>query len=300
MPELSHGEGEAEQRLLLGLRLAVFLSIAILAVEALGALLSHSLSLTVDAVHNIPDILAFAVSWAALRGTTSGASPRFTFGTHRVEVFAGILNGLLVLGTGAAFGYEALDALARSATFAGTVDPVWLLAAALPTLGLRVANLRALGRLPGRIRDLNLRGVAVHLASDVAITGALLAAGLTLLVRPGYGWADSVGALGIASILVYESIPLLRQGWEVLTERTPRGLSVEELTRAILSVPGVREVHDLHVWAVCDTLVCLTAHVGVREMSVKEGMLVTQQLRARMDEDFGIVHATFEVEAVAA
>jgi len=297
MPELSHGEGEAQQRILYGLRLAVILSIAILAIESLGALLSRSLSLTVDAVHNIPDIMAFAVSWTALQGTRSGASAKFTYGTHRIEVFAGILNGLLVLGTGAAFGYEALDALQRSASFAGTVDPVWLLVAAVPTLALRIFNLRALGRLPERVRDLNLRSVVVHLASDVAITGTLLAAGLTILVHPAFGWADTVGALGIAGILVYESVPLLRGGWEVLTERTPRGLSTEQITRVALSVPGVREVHDLHVWAVCDTLVCLTAHVGVREMSMKEGMAVTRELRSRLEEEFGIVHATFEIEA---
>jgi len=299
MTELSHGEGEAGQRILRGLRLAVFLSIVILAIESFGAIASRSLSLTVDAVHNLPDILAFAVSWAALQGTRSGTSARFTYGTHRVEVFAGILNGLLVLGTGVAFGYEALDTLARSATFAGTVAPVWLLAAAVPTLALRLFNLRALDRLPGRVRDLNLRSVVVHLASDVAITGTLLATGLTLLVRPAFGWADGVGALGIAGILVYESLPLLRGGWEVLTERTPRGLSTDALTRAVLSVPGVREVHDLHVWAVCDTLVCLTAHIGVGEMSMREGMAVTRVLRSRLEEEFGIVHATFEVEAPA-
>ncbi|HYB79383.1 MAG TPA: cation diffusion facilitator family transporter [Thermoplasmata archaeon] len=300
MTELSHGEGEAEQRILYGLRLAVFLSVAILAIESLGALFSRSLSLTVDAVHNIPDIMAFAVSWTALQGTRSGVSPKFTYGKHRIEIFAGILNGLLVLGTGAAFGYEALVALLRSASFAGTVDPVWLLVAAVPTLALRIVNLRALGRLPGRVRDLNLRSVVVHLASDVAITATLLAAGLTILVRPAFGWADTLGALVIAGILVYESVPLLRGGWEVLTERTPRGLSTEEITRVALSVPGVREVHDLHVWAVCDTLVCLTAHVGVRDMSMKEGMEVTRLLRSRMEEAFGIVHATFEIEAPVA
>jgi len=300
MPELSHGEGEAEQRILHGLRLAVLLSIVILAVESLGALLSRSLSITVDAVHNIPDILAFSVSWTALQGTKSGASAKFTYGTHRVEVFAGILNGLLVLGTGTVFGYEALYALLRSATFAGKVDPVWLLVAAVPTLALRFANLRGLGLLPGRVRDLNLRSVVVHLASDVVITGTLLATGLTILARPSFRSADTLGALAIAGILVYESVPLLRRGWEVLTERTPRELSTDTITRAALSVPGVREVHDLHVWAVCDTLVCLTAHVGVGPISMNEAMAVTKELRTRMENEFGIVHATFEVEASAA
>ena len=297
MPVLPHGEGEAEQRVLRGLRLAVELSAVILAIEAVGALFSHSLSLTVDAIHNIPDILAFGISWAALQGAKRGSTTEFTFGKHRLEVFAGLFNGLLVLATGAVFGYEALASLLHSVSFAGPVNPFWLLVAAFPTLALRVVNLSVLGRLPGRIRDLNLRSVLVHLAADVAITAALLFAGLVILVRPADGWADSAAALAIAGILVYESVPLLRGGWEVLTERTPKGISLDDVTQTALSIPGVTEVHDIHVWAVCSTLVCMTAHVGVREMSLREGMSVVQRLRERMERDFGIVHATFEIEA---
>lgn len=297
MPLLRHGEGEAERGVLRGLRLAVELSVAILAIESLGALLSHSLSLLVDAVHNLPDILAFAISWTALAGTRAGSSSEFTFGRHRLEVFAGLFNGILVLGTGAGFGYAAIDALLRSGSFSGAVDPFWLLVAAVPTLGLRVVNLRVLGRLPGRVRDLNLRGVLLHLSSDVAITGALIFAGVTLVLFPAFGWADSVAALFIAGMLVYESLPLLRGGWEVLTERTPRGLSVDVITRTALAIPGVTGVHDVHVWAVCDSLVCMTAHVGVREMTMREGMGVIQRLRETMEREFGIVHATFEIES---
>jgi len=293
----AHGESEAEQRVLWGLRLAVELSVVILIVEAVGAYFSRSLSLTVDAVHNVPDILAFAISWTALRVTKTGSTAEFTFGTHRLEVFAGMLNGFLILAAGAVFGYEALDALLRSSLFAGPVDPIWLLVAAVPTLALRLVNMMALGRLPGRVRDLNLRSVIVHLASDVAITGALLFVGVTLLLRPGLGWADSVAALAIAAILVYESIPLIRGGLEVLAERIPRGISVAAISRAAREVPGVTDVHDIHVWSVCSSLVCLTAHVEVKEMTMQQGMTVLRQLRATMEREFGIVHATFEIEA---
>ena len=296
MPILRHGEGEAEPPILRSLRLAVEFSLVILAIEAAGAFLSRSLALTVDAVHNVPDILAFAISWTALQGTKAGSSSEFTYGTHRLEVFAGLLNGVLVLGTGVAFGYEAADALLRSASFAGPVSPVWLLLAAVPTLGLRLANLRMMGRLPGRIRDLNLRSVLVHVASDVAITAVLLIAGVAIVLRSTFGWVDLVGALFIAAILVYESIPLLRGGWEVLTERTPQGLCVDTIAETARQVPGVSDVHDIHVWAVCSSLVCLTAHVEVQEMPLRESMSVVRQLRERMEKEFGIVHATFEVE----
>jgi cobalt-zinc-cadmium efflux system protein len=297
VPEQVHGEGEAERTVLEGLRLAIALSAVILAIEAVGAYFSRSLSVTVDAVHNIPDIIAFAVSWSALRSTERGAYDRFTFGAHRFEVFAGILNAALVLGTGTVFGYEALASLRAGATFDGPVDAVWVLAVAVPTLALRAANVVSLRRVPGRARDLNLRSVLVHLASDLVITAAVLAGGVVLLLRPTWTAVDPLAALVIGAVLVYESLPLFRDGFEVLAESTPRHLSIDAIEAAARSVPHVTEVHDLHVWAVCPTLVCMTAHVRVTEMSVREGMVVVESLRRTMEREFGILHATFEVEA---
>ncbi len=295
----SHGEGASERQVLRGLWLAVELSLGILLIESLGAVLSHSLSLTVDAVHNVPDILAFLLSWSAIRDSEAGATPRFTFGAHRMETFAGLFNALLVLATGAAFGYGALVYLLRGGTFDGTVDPVWVLAAAVPTLALRGAGLLVLQGIPGRVRELNLRSVILHLGSDLVITLALLIAGLVLLLRPSIAWVDPVAALAIAAVLVYEALPLLRDGWDVLTERIPRNLSVEAITASALGVPGVRALHDVHVWSVCSSLVCLTAHVGVGEVSLREATNVVAELRLRMEQEFGIVHSTFEVEGPA-
>lgn len=296
MPTLVHGEKEAEDRILRALGLAVELSAVILVIEAYGALASHSLSLTIDAVHNIPDILAFAISWLALRATGRGASGEMTFGAHRFEVFAGLLNGALVLGTGLVFGYVAGSDLLRGTSFAGAVDPVWILVAAAPVLGLRAVNLAVIQRSPRRARDLNLLSVLVHLGSDVAITLAVLVAGFLILLRPGLASADSFAALAIAAILVYESLPLFGGAWDVLTERTPRNLSVSDIERSALAVPRVIALHDLHVWAVCPTLVCMTAHVRVEEMSVRDGMDVVAELRDRMADEFGILHAVFELE----
>ncbi len=298
MTETTHGEQEAETRVLRGLEIAVALSAVVLVVEAVGAYLSHSLALTVDAVHNLPDLFAFAVSWTALRACREGTDDRYTFGTHRVEVFAGLLNALLILGTGLAFGYAALATLGHGGTFAGPIDALWLVVVAVPVLGLRSVNLAVLGRIPGRARDLNLASVVLHLASDIAIIGAILSAGVVLLLRPAYVGVDAGAALAIAGILVYESLPLFREAWEVLTERTPRRLSPDRILRSALAVPGVSEVHDLHVWAVCPTLVCMTAHVSVHEMPVSESARVVGELRRRMEAEFGILHSVFEVEAV--
>ncbi|HYK92738.1 MAG TPA: cation diffusion facilitator family transporter [Thermoplasmata archaeon] len=299
MVELVHGEAEAESRVLKALRLALGLAAGVLAIESVGAYFSHSLSLTVDAVHNLPDLFAFAVSWSALRATQRGSTGSYTFGMHRFEVFAGLLNAVLVLVTGAVFGFEAASSLSRGATFAGAIDPVWIIAVAIPTLVLRATSIASLGRLPRAARELNLVSVLVHLASDVLITGALLVAGVILLISPSSAWVDAVAALAIAGILVYESLPLFRDGWEVLTERVPRSVSLERIQRTARAIPGVRELHDVHVWAVCPTLVCMTAHVQLDDMSMQEGMGVVDRLRSIMAQEFGILHSVFEMEAPA-
>jgi cobalt-zinc-cadmium efflux system protein len=295
MAEHPHGETEASDRVLAALKGSVLLSIAIFLIEASGALLSRSLSLTTDAVHDLPDILAFSVSWTAVLGTRRGSTGTHTYGTHRLEVFAGILNGGLVLATGLLFAYEASASLLAGRGSAG-VDALWILVAAVPTLALRSASLFLLQATPRPVRDLNLSGVILHVSSDIAITLALLGAGGILLADPGARWVDAAAALLIAVILLAESYPLLREGWQVLAERTPHGLSLEKIRSEALSVPGVTELHDLHVWAICSTLVCMTAHVGVGDVSLAEGLAVVDRLRGRMAARFGILHATFELE----
>jgi cobalt-zinc-cadmium efflux system protein len=298
MADLVHGEAEAEVTVLRALRWAVEISIVLLVLEAVGAVLSRSLSLTVDAVHNVPDIVAFAISWTALRAAASGASDTYTFGTHRVEVFAGLANAALVLATGLLFAYEALFAFVHAGSFAGAVDPYWLLLVAVPTLALRTAVATMLRRIPGRVRDLNFRSVVFHMWSDVLITVGLLVVAGTLLLRPSLAWVDPAVALAIAGVLIVESAPLFRDGVEVLTERTPRHLSLADIERTALGVNGVTEIHDVHVWAVCPTLICMTAHVGVAEMSVRDSMEVVGRLRDAVAEEHGILHAVFEVEAL--
>jgi cobalt-zinc-cadmium efflux system protein len=292
-----HGEGEAELAVLSALRWAFLLSIVILAVEGVSALFARSLSLAVDAVHNIPDLFGFAISFLSLALTKQGATKQHTFGLHRTEVLATLVNASLVLGTGLIFGLEALLTLhAGAGSFAGTVDPYWILLGAVPTILLRGAAALNLRRLPQQTRDMNLRGVFLHLTGDFAITVALLVDATLLLLRPALGWVDSAAALAIAAVLVFESLPLFREAWSSLSERMPSHLSVERIQEVARGVPAVEELHDIHVWSVCSSLVCMTAHVGTRQLTVAQAMGVVAELKDRMSSQLGIVHAVFEVE----
>ncbi len=292
-----HGEGEAEASVLRGLKISLLFALIILVVEALGAWFSRSLSLTADAVHDIPDLIAFAVSFEALSLAGKGATSEHTFGLHRAEVFAALVNACLILSTGLGFAYASISALEAGRPPLGNVDPLWLMAAAVPTIVFRSASAILVGRTPGRARDLNLRSVFLHLLSDVLITLALLSVGAILLLRPTLTWVDPAAALFVAAILVWESIPLFRESWATLSEKVPKDLSVEAIVRTARSVPNVEGLHDVHVWSVCSSLVCMTAHVRTADISVRDSMRVIAQLRERLADDFGIVHAVFEVEA---
>ena len=296
MGEASHGESETSGRILRGLEVALGLSVLVLVVEVAGAFLGRSLSVTVDAVHSIPDVFAFAISYLSLAAAARGPTEEHTFGSHRLEVFAAILNAFVILAAGVVFVYPALLELAQRSTLFGPIDPTWILFAALPTLAFRSASAAYLGRIPRAARDLNVRSVLVHLGTDVAITVALIVDAVLLLAWPGNLWVDAAVALLISGILIYESIPIFQGGWDILTERAPRGFSMTALIDALESTPRVREVHDVHVWSVCPTLVCMTAHVDVEEMPMSESAAVREELRNRVEGQFGIVHAVFELE----
>jgi len=296
MGEPPHGESETSGRILRGLGVALGLSVAVLAIEVAGAYLSRSLSVTVDAVHSVPDVFAFAISYLSLVAAGHGPTEEHTFGSHRLEVFAAILNAFVILAAGVIFVYPALLEFLRQTSLLGPVDPAWILFAAVPTLLLRAFAAAYLGRIPRAARDLNVRSVLVHLATDVAITVALLVDALLLLLWPGHLGIDAAVALVISAILIYESIPIFRGGWDILNERTPRGISMPALIGALETTPHVREVHDVHVWSVCPTLVCMTAHVDVDEMPMSDSATVRAELRRRVERQFGIVHAVFELE----
>ena len=149
MGEQGHGESEATHQILRGLAVALLLSAIVLGLEAIGAVLSRSLSVTIDAVHNLPDLFAFAVSYLSLAGTSAGTTEEHTFGSHRLEVFAAILNAFVILAAGVVFAYPALLALLHGTSEFGALDPEWILLAAIPTLGLRAAAGFYLGRIPG-------------------------------------------------------------------------------------------------------------------------------------------------------
>ncbi|MCI4344730.1 MAG: cation diffusion facilitator family transporter [Thermoplasmata archaeon] len=297
MPILPHGESEGATGVSRRLKINLLLAAVVLVFETIGAWQGRSLALLLDALHNIPDLLAFAAASLAVSATLRGVSEEYTFGLHRTEVLAGFANAAAITGLGVGFGATAAWSLLNHAPVLGAAPSAfWVLAVALPTIGVRLAAALLLRPGLAASRDINLRGVFRHVTSDLVVTGTVVTVGVVLLLRPALGWVDAGASLLLGVFLVALSAPLFRDSYRLLTDKMPQGLSVERVRATALRVPGVRELHDVHVWAICSNFTSLTAHVLLADVSVRQSMVVITELRRRMASELGIDHAVFEVE----
>ncbi|SHL32018.1 cobalt-zinc-cadmium efflux system protein [Pseudonocardia thermophila] len=286
-----HGHAGGDRR-----RLAVALAVTVAAtvLGAIGAALTGSLALLADLGHLLTDAgaLVAALIAAALAGRP--ASMERTYGLGRVEVLVAGLNALALVVVVVWVVAEGVGRLVEPAEVPGL--PMLLIGA----LGL-VGNVISLVVLAGGDRrNMNLRGAALHVLGDaLGSVGVILAA--VVLMTTGWPYADTVASLLIAALILPRAVTLLREVWHVLLEGAPRHIDVAEVKAALLAVPGVAGVHDLHVWAINDRRPAMSAHVVVTPAArtgCGEGS-VLDHAGAMLRERFGVVHTTLQVEAHA-
>jgi cobalt-zinc-cadmium efflux system protein len=284
-----HAEGRAADRGRLRLVLAVTASVMVL--EVVGGLLTGSLALLADAGHMATDagaiVLALGASYvASLRG-----GPRSTFGLHRAEILAALLNAVVLL---VVCGYLVWAGVSRL----GSPEEV----DALPMIGFAVVGLlaNAVSLLVLNRSDtgsLNLRGAATEVLADLVGSVLAVAAGVVVLLT-GFDRADPLATLLIAALILPRSFSLLRDAAVVLLEIAPAGLDLDDVRRHLLGVPGVTDVHDLHAWTITSGMASLSAHVTVTDGCLAErGVGATlDELSACVRDHFAVHHATFQVE----
>jgi len=287
--EHSHASGRAEDRRRLLFVLAITATVVV--VEAVGAWLSGSLALLADAGHMLTDAAGILIALSASLIATRPASPRRTFGYHRVEILAAVFNALVLLGV---CGYLA---------YAGTkrlIDPVDVDADQMlvfAAIGL-AANLVSVAVLTRRKdSSLNMRGAYLEVLSDTFGSVAAIIAGV-LVLTTDFLRADSIASLLIAVLVLPRAWSLLREAGAVLLEAAPPGLDVEEVRRHLGEVDGVIDVHDLHAWTITSGMPALSAHVTVTDeaLAIRGVGPILDDLSRCVDDCFAIEHATFQVE----
>lgn len=270
-------------------RLTIVLVLVVLYifVELGGGIWANSLALMADAGHMTSDAAALAITLFALRLARRPPDPRRTYGFHRAEILAAVFNGGALIAIAVGIVYEAVVRLMSPAAIEG---PAMMVIAA----GGLLVNLVGLAVLHGgRDQDLNLRGAWLHVLSDALGSVGALAAGGLVWWR-GWTWTDPLASAIIAVLVLRSSWRLLDEAVHVLMEGAPAHIDVDELRRTVCATPGVRGVHDLHVWTITSGMVAMSGHV-VADGSVDGPTLlrrVADVLRAR----FGIGHTTIQVE----
>ena len=284
-----HAAGRAEDR---GrLRLVLWITLAVLVVELVGAGLAGSLALLADAGHLTTDAAALLLALGASYVATIPGGPRSTFGYHRAEILAAMANAVVLL---VVCGYLAYAGLARLS------DPEPVRAGplmAFAAVGL-VANGVSLLVLRGSdTGSLNLRGAATEVLADLLGSGLALAAGVVIWFT-GWDRADPIASLLIAAMILPRSLSLLKDSAVVLLELAPAGLDLEEVRRHLVEVPGVVDVHDLHAWTITSGMPSLSAHVTVTDDALGDRGVggILDELSGCAAEHFEVRHATFQVE----
>lgn len=287
----SHASGRAEDRSRLRVVLAV--TAAVLVLELVGAWLTGSLALLADAGHMATDTAAIVLALGASYVAARGGGPRSTFGLHRAEILAALLNAVVLL---VVCGYLAYAGVTR------LIDPQPvesgpMVLFALVGLAANAVSLWILNR--SHTDSLNMRGAVNEVFADLLGSVLAVVAGLLMLIW-GFERADSLASLVIAAMILPRSLVLLRDSAAVLLEVAPQGLDLDDVRQHLLEMPGVVDVHDLHAWTITSGMPSLSAHVTVTQEALDaEGVgRILDRLSECTAEHFDVRHSTFQVEPV--
>jgi cobalt-zinc-cadmium efflux system protein len=272
------------------LRAALVLNAAMVALQVTFGFVAHSLGLLADAGHNLTDVAAVLLSLVAVRWARRAPNEAKSFGYHRATILAAQANAAAIIALTAVIGYEAVHRLVHPRAVSGAL----VVGVALVALA---ANGAAAALLVGRDVDLNIRSAILHMAGDAVASAGIAVAGTVILVTGRFYWLDPAMSLAIGVLIAVEAVRLIKQTTDVLLQATPEGLALAELACAMEAVPGVEQVHDLHVWGLTDDMRVLSAHVVLDgHPTLEEAQLVGVAVKQAISRPFHIAHATLELE----
>jgi cobalt-zinc-cadmium efflux system protein len=280
-----HAHGQPAPAVLLG---AMVATLALVAAEFAGGYFGHSIALVSDAVHNLSDIPAIVISWLALRWSLRPADTKRTFGYGRAGILAAFTNALLLLLVAGELCREASMRLIHPVP----VNEQWMIGLSLAALAVNGGITLSLAR---HRRDLNFRALLLHNFGDALSNVAILAGALAIRFS-GMLWLDPVLAIAIGVFVAWSSVSILRASGHILLEGSPRQMPLQEVARAILSVSGVEEVHDVHIWTLGSDDHALSCHIRIPDMHMAESEQILGIIRNVLAQKFSIRHVTIQIE----
>ena len=269
-------------------RIALVVTLALVATEFVVGTLAHSLALVSDGWHNLTDVPSLILSWIALYFERRPPDERKTFGYQRAGVLVAFVNALLLVAVALYLFYDAYQRFLHP-------EPV----AAGPMLWVGVFALLVNGGISwgliGERGDLNLRAVFIHNLGD-ALSNVAIIAGAWLIRVTGYTAIDPALGFLIAGLVLWSAVGIVSDSTNILLESLPKGMTLERVANAMLGVPGVKEVHDVHIWSLGSHSHALSCHVLILDMATSESEQIARQLREVLAQEFGIRHTTIQCE----
>lgn len=267
----------------------IVLNISFVIVEGTVGILKHSLSLQADAWHNLGDVAGLALSLLAFRVARMKSNDHFTYGYRKSTILASLANAILLLIAVGVIGYEAVDRLMTPRPTEGFAM-AWVAA-----IGILVNGFTAWLFMKGKDKELNMRGAYLHMASDAVVSLGVVIAGI-LIAFTGWYWLDPLISLGIMVIIVLGTWSLLRDSLRLSLDGVPAGIDLDKIRSTALRIPGIKDIHHIHVWAMDTTTNALTAHLVIDSSLGEQGLVQSKNTLRHDLEHLNIQHVTLETE----
>ncbi|MHB8495727.1 MAG: cation diffusion facilitator family transporter [Casimicrobiaceae bacterium] len=267
--------------------IGVTLNLALVVAQVVYGVLANSVALLADAAHNLSDVLGLLLAWGATILAKRLPNKRFTYGLRSSSILAALGNGAFLLLATGGIAWEAIQRFAHPEPVSGAT------VIGVAALGIAVNGATALLFMSGRKGDLNIRGAFLHMAADAVVSLGVVLAGIGI-VYTGWLWLDPVTSLAISVVIVAGTWGLLRDSVRLALHAVPEGIETERVRAYLAGVPGVAEVHDLHIWGMSTTDNALTAHLVIP--TGYPGDAVIMEITKQLDARFNIGHATIQVE----
>jgi cobalt-zinc-cadmium efflux system protein len=268
-------------------RWAAALNIIFVVVEAFFGFLTGSLALIADAAHNLTDVLGLVVAWGAVSLSRLRPNEYHTYGFGRATVLAALANGVaLLIGVGFII-REAIERIGVPQDVPA-ITVLWVAG-----LGIAVNTGSALLFLKGRAQDINIRGAFLHMAADAAVSTGVVISALVIMFT-GLAIVDPIVAIIVSAVIAWSAFGLFKSAIHLSLDGVPEGVDRAAVEKWLRALPGVGDLHDLHIWALSTTSNALTVHLVMPKGCPSDPFL--EQTARDLEARFGIAHATLQVE----
>jgi cobalt-zinc-cadmium efflux system protein len=271
------------------LKFTLVIVLIVMVAEVLGGIFSGSLALLSDAGHMLVDALALGLSLFAITAAQRPATATKTFGYHRVEILAALANGTVLILVSAYIFYEAY----RRFLEPSAVKTPLMLTIAIIGLFANLGGVLLLNKASRR--SLNIRAAFWHIMGDTISSVGVIIAGLVILFTGRYV-ADAIAAVVIGIIILWGAVRIVRESADVLLEAVPKDVETSQVIDFIQDIPGVNEVHDIHIWTITSNIYALSAHLIIDDQMVSKSVDIVRTVRQELAKRYNINHTTLQLE----